>query len=160
MPAVRRSLQTPDPDEPYLTEGHDIINIINQAIKEDGHDKLRDMAIEIRKAWLRDPPARTPSLRHPPSYQRSLPQFRDRETQQAKREASQRGKSKPEGEEIYQGPSPGRLVRRVAQGHPRAGQEGTREDRAPVKTRLVMVLDHESVTVGRKCIEFCVSSVA
>ncbi|SCO91260.1 uncharacterized protein FRV6_15388 [Fusarium oxysporum] len=49
---VRRSLQTPDPDEPYLTEGHDVIDMIDQAIKEDGHDKLRDMAMEIGKAWL------------------------------------------------------------------------------------------------------------
>jgi hypothetical protein len=49
---VRRSLQTPDPDEPYLIKGHDVIDIIDQAIKEDGHNKLRDIAIEIRKAWL------------------------------------------------------------------------------------------------------------
>ncbi|KAM5523942.1 hypothetical protein FOXYSP1_14285 [Fusarium oxysporum f. sp. phaseoli] len=26
---LRRSLQTPDPDEPYLTEGHDVIDIID-----------------------------------------------------------------------------------------------------------------------------------
>ncbi|KAG7404012.1 hypothetical protein Forpe1208_v015877 [Fusarium oxysporum f. sp. rapae] len=52
MPAVRRSLQTPDPDEPYLTEGHDVIDMIDQAIKEDDHDELRDMAMEIGKAWL------------------------------------------------------------------------------------------------------------
>ncbi|KAJ9418020.1 hypothetical protein QL093DRAFT_2376356 [Fusarium oxysporum] len=52
MPAVRRSLQTPDPGEPYLTEGHDVINMIDQAIKEDSHDKLRDIAIEIGEAWL------------------------------------------------------------------------------------------------------------
>ena len=29
-----------------------------------------------------------------------------------------------------------------------AGQEGTGEDRAPMKTRLVMALDHESATGG------------
>ena len=52
MMPVRRSLQTPDPDEPYLTEGHDVIDMIDQAMKEDGYDKLRDMAIEIGKAWL------------------------------------------------------------------------------------------------------------
>ncbi|SCO78522.1 uncharacterized protein FRV6_02735 [Fusarium oxysporum] len=49
---VRRSLQTLNPDEPYLTEGHDVIDMIDQAIKEDSHDKLRDMAMEIGKAWL------------------------------------------------------------------------------------------------------------
>ncbi|EXM17052.1 hypothetical protein FOTG_14686 [Fusarium oxysporum f. sp. vasinfectum 25433] len=49
---LRRSLQTPNPNEPYLTEGHDVIDIINQAIKEDGYNKLRDIAIEIGKAWL------------------------------------------------------------------------------------------------------------
>ncbi|SCO82575.1 uncharacterized protein FRV6_06788 [Fusarium oxysporum] len=49
---LRRSLQTPKPDEPYLTKGHDIIDMIDQAINKDGHDKLRDIAIEIRKAWL------------------------------------------------------------------------------------------------------------
>ncbi|KAI8417531.1 hypothetical protein FOFC_00086 [Fusarium oxysporum] len=42
----------PNPDEPYLIEGHDVIDMIDQAIKEDGHDKLYDMAMEIRKAWL------------------------------------------------------------------------------------------------------------
>ncbi|KAJ0149879.1 Uncharacterized protein HZ326_7555 [Fusarium oxysporum f. sp. albedinis] len=49
---LRRSLQTPDPDEPYLTKGHDVIDMIDQAIKEDGYDRLRDMAMEIGKAWL------------------------------------------------------------------------------------------------------------
>ncbi|KAM5515601.1 hypothetical protein FOXYSP1_02552 [Fusarium oxysporum f. sp. phaseoli] len=49
---VRRSLQTPDPDEPDQTEGHDVIDMIDQAIKEDGHNKLRDMAMEIGEAWL------------------------------------------------------------------------------------------------------------
>ncbi|KAJ9414823.1 hypothetical protein QL093DRAFT_2449314 [Fusarium oxysporum] len=42
MPAVRRSLQTPDPGKPYLIEGHD----------EDSYDTLRNIAIEIREAWL------------------------------------------------------------------------------------------------------------
>jgi hypothetical protein len=61
MPAVRRSLRTPDPNEPYLTEGHDVIDMIDQSIKKDDHGKLRDMAmeigIEIGNLWLRDPPA-------------------------------------------------------------------------------------------------------
>jgi hypothetical protein len=44
---VRRSLQAPDPDEPYLTKGHDVTRKIEQAIKKDDHGELRDMAIEI-----------------------------------------------------------------------------------------------------------------
>ncbi|QKD52155.2 uncharacterized protein FOBCDRAFT_219553 [Fusarium oxysporum Fo47] len=48
---VRRSLQTPDPNEPYLTEGHDVIDMIDQAIKKDDHGKLRDMAMEIGIDW-------------------------------------------------------------------------------------------------------------
>ncbi|EXL90352.1 hypothetical protein FOIG_16395 [Fusarium odoratissimum NRRL 54006] len=47
---LRRSLQTPDPDEPYLTEGHDVIDMIDmidQAIKEDGHDLERDIFFYI-----------------------------------------------------------------------------------------------------------------
>ncbi|SCO84398.1 uncharacterized protein FRV6_08525 [Fusarium oxysporum] len=48
---VRQSLQTPDPDEPYLTKGHDITRKIEQAIKKDDHGELRDMAIEIRINW-------------------------------------------------------------------------------------------------------------
>jgi hypothetical protein len=47
MPAVRRSLQAPDPDEPYLTKGHDVTRKIEQAIKKDNHSKLYDIAIEI-----------------------------------------------------------------------------------------------------------------
>ncbi|EMT72371.1 Vegetative incompatibility protein HET-E-1 [Fusarium odoratissimum] len=48
---LRRSLQTPDPDEPYLTEGHDVIDMIDmidQAIKEDGHDLERDIFFYIK----------------------------------------------------------------------------------------------------------------
>ncbi|EXL43420.1 hypothetical protein FOCG_14839, partial [Fusarium oxysporum f. sp. radicis-lycopersici 26381] len=48
---LRRSLQTPDPDEPYLTKGHDVIDMIDQAIKEDDHGELRDMAMEIGIDW-------------------------------------------------------------------------------------------------------------
>jgi hypothetical protein len=47
MPAVRRSLQAPDPDEPYLTKGHDITYKIEQAIKKDNHGELRNIAIKI-----------------------------------------------------------------------------------------------------------------
>ncbi|KAI3575095.1 hypothetical protein IWW34DRAFT_793301 [Fusarium oxysporum f. sp. albedinis] len=48
---VRRSLQTPDPDEPYLTKGHDVTRKIEQAIKKDDHGELRDMAMEIGIDW-------------------------------------------------------------------------------------------------------------
>ena len=54
MPAVRRSLQTPDPDEPYLTKGHDVIDMIEEALARDKKGKgdiLRMKAIEIRDAW-------------------------------------------------------------------------------------------------------------
>ncbi|KAM5522748.1 hypothetical protein FOXYSP1_13091 [Fusarium oxysporum f. sp. phaseoli] len=45
---VRRSLQIPDPDEPYLIKGHDVTYKIKQAIKKDNHGKLYNIAIEIR----------------------------------------------------------------------------------------------------------------
>ncbi|QKD46419.2 uncharacterized protein FOBCDRAFT_209865 [Fusarium oxysporum Fo47] len=48
---LRRSLQIPDPDEPYLTKGHDVIDMIDQAIKEDDYGELRDMAMEIGIDW-------------------------------------------------------------------------------------------------------------
>ncbi|EXL41485.1 hypothetical protein FOCG_16289 [Fusarium oxysporum f. sp. radicis-lycopersici 26381] len=48
---LRRSLQTPDPDEPYLTKGHDVTRKIEQAIKKDDHGELRDMAMEIGIDW-------------------------------------------------------------------------------------------------------------
>jgi len=51
---LRRSLQTPDPDEPYLTKGHDVINRIKEALARDKKGKgdiLRMKAIEIRDAW-------------------------------------------------------------------------------------------------------------
>ncbi|EXM31536.1 hypothetical protein FOTG_03314 [Fusarium oxysporum f. sp. vasinfectum 25433] len=53
MPAVRRSLQTPDPDEPYLAKGHDVIDMIKEALTRDKKGKgdiLRIKAIEIRDA--------------------------------------------------------------------------------------------------------------
>ncbi|KAF5251526.1 hypothetical protein FOXYS1_14754 [Fusarium oxysporum] len=53
---VRRSLQTPDPDEPYLTEGHDVINMIEEALARDKKGKgdiLRMKAMEIGDAWDR-----------------------------------------------------------------------------------------------------------
>ncbi|KAM5517511.1 hypothetical protein FOXYSP1_04463 [Fusarium oxysporum f. sp. phaseoli] len=48
MPAVRRSLQAPNPDGCYLTKGHNMTRKIEQAIKKDNHGELRNMAIEIR----------------------------------------------------------------------------------------------------------------
>ncbi|EXL63640.1 hypothetical protein FOPG_20086 [Fusarium oxysporum f. sp. conglutinans race 2 54008] len=39
MPAIRRSLQTPDPDEPYLIKGHNIIDIIEEALAQDKKGK-------------------------------------------------------------------------------------------------------------------------
>ncbi|KAG5747827.1 hypothetical protein H9Q72_014493, partial [Fusarium xylarioides] len=50
---IRRSLQTPDPDEPYLTEGPnatEMKDIIDQAISSGDHYKLYNKAIEILKA--------------------------------------------------------------------------------------------------------------
>ncbi|EXL65324.1 hypothetical protein FOPG_18442 [Fusarium oxysporum f. sp. conglutinans race 2 54008] len=46
---VRRSLQTPDPDEPYLTKGHDVTRKIEQAIKKDDHGELRFLNLEIEE---------------------------------------------------------------------------------------------------------------
>ncbi|EXL93756.1 hypothetical protein NOF04DRAFT_13461 [Fusarium oxysporum II5] len=51
MPAVRRSLQPPDPNKPYLTKGHDMTCKIKQAIKKDDHGELRDIAMEIGIDW-------------------------------------------------------------------------------------------------------------
>ncbi|KAG5742574.1 hypothetical protein H9Q72_014560, partial [Fusarium xylarioides] len=54
MHTVRRSLQTPDPDEPYLTEGPnatEMKDMIDQAISSSAHYKLYNEAIEILKAW-------------------------------------------------------------------------------------------------------------
>ncbi|KAG5787500.1 hypothetical protein H9Q69_013421 [Fusarium xylarioides] len=51
---IRRSLQTPDPDEPYLIEGPnatEMKDMIDQAISSGDHYKLYDEAIEILKAW-------------------------------------------------------------------------------------------------------------
>ncbi|SCO76924.1 uncharacterized protein FRV6_01136 [Fusarium oxysporum] len=51
---LRRSLQTPDPNEPYLIKGHDVIDIIEEALardKEGKGDILRIKAMEIRDAW-------------------------------------------------------------------------------------------------------------
>ncbi|KAG5742535.1 hypothetical protein H9Q70_014669, partial [Fusarium xylarioides] len=53
MHTVRRSLQTPDPDKPYLTEGPnatEMKDMINQAISSSNYYKLYDKAIEILKA--------------------------------------------------------------------------------------------------------------
>ncbi|KAG5768069.1 hypothetical protein H9Q73_013970, partial [Fusarium xylarioides] len=53
MHTVRRSLQTPDPDEPYLTEGPnatEMKDMIDQAISSGDYYKLYDKAIEILKA--------------------------------------------------------------------------------------------------------------
>ncbi|RYC79817.1 hypothetical protein BFJ63_vAg17300 [Fusarium oxysporum f. sp. narcissi] len=50
---LRRSLQTPDPDEPYLTKGHDVIDMIEEALARDKKGKgdiLRMKAMEIRDA--------------------------------------------------------------------------------------------------------------
>ncbi|KAG5747615.1 hypothetical protein H9Q72_014494 [Fusarium xylarioides] len=54
MHTVRRSLQTPDPDEPYLIEGPnatEMKDMINQAISSGNYYKLYNEAIEILKAW-------------------------------------------------------------------------------------------------------------
>ncbi|KAG5742409.1 hypothetical protein H9Q72_014616, partial [Fusarium xylarioides] len=54
MHTVRRSLQTPDPDETYLTEGPnatEMNDMIDQAISSSDHYKLYNEAIEILKAW-------------------------------------------------------------------------------------------------------------
>ncbi|KAL9566945.1 hypothetical protein ACKAV7_008714 [Fusarium commune] len=51
---VRRSLQTSDPDEPYLTEGHDVIDMIEEALARDKKGKgdiLRMKVMEIGDAW-------------------------------------------------------------------------------------------------------------
>ncbi|KAF6521518.1 hypothetical protein HZS61_015776 [Fusarium oxysporum f. sp. conglutinans] len=51
---LRRSLQTPDPDEPYLTKGHDVIDMIEEALARDKKGKgdiLRMKAMEIGDAW-------------------------------------------------------------------------------------------------------------
>ncbi|KAK8140672.1 hypothetical protein G3M48_002788 [Beauveria asiatica] len=44
---LRRSLQTPDPDKPYLTEGHDVIDMIEEALARDKKGKgFLDLKIE------------------------------------------------------------------------------------------------------------------
>ncbi|EXM16912.1 hypothetical protein FOTG_14809 [Fusarium oxysporum f. sp. vasinfectum 25433] len=51
---LRRSLQTPDPDEPYLTKGHNVIDIIKEALARDKKGKgdiLCMKAMEIGDAW-------------------------------------------------------------------------------------------------------------
>ncbi|TXC06262.1 hypothetical protein FocTR4_00010655, partial [Fusarium oxysporum f. sp. cubense] len=45
---LRRSLQLPDPNKPYLINGHDMTHKIEQAIKKDNYSKLCNIAIEIR----------------------------------------------------------------------------------------------------------------
>ncbi|KAH7230455.1 uncharacterized protein BKA55DRAFT_582871 [Fusarium redolens] len=54
MPAIRRSLQAPRPDEPYLTEGHDVIPKIEEALgrNKGKGDMLRIMAMDIGEAWF------------------------------------------------------------------------------------------------------------
>ncbi|KAH7227217.1 uncharacterized protein BKA55DRAFT_527165, partial [Fusarium redolens] len=49
-----RSLQAPRPDEPYLTEGHDVIPKIEEALRRNKGkgDILYIMAIDIREAWF------------------------------------------------------------------------------------------------------------
>ncbi|KAH7268953.1 uncharacterized protein BKA55DRAFT_160 [Fusarium redolens] len=51
---VRRSLQAPRPNKPYLTEGHDVIPKIEEALgrNKGKGDMLHIMAIDIRKAWF------------------------------------------------------------------------------------------------------------
>ncbi|KAH7207891.1 uncharacterized protein BKA55DRAFT_681677 [Fusarium redolens] len=43
MPAIRRSLQAPRPDKPYLTEGHNVILKIEEALRRNK---------DIREAWF------------------------------------------------------------------------------------------------------------
>ncbi|EXL84427.1 hypothetical protein FOPG_03053 [Fusarium oxysporum f. sp. conglutinans race 2 54008] len=48
---LRRSLQIPDPNEPYLTKGHDVIDMIEEALARDKKGKgdiLHIKAMEIR----------------------------------------------------------------------------------------------------------------
>ncbi|KAH7260684.1 uncharacterized protein BKA55DRAFT_504566 [Fusarium redolens] len=51
---LRRSLQAPRPDEPYLTEGHDVIPKIEEALgrNKGKGDMLRIMAMDIGEAWF------------------------------------------------------------------------------------------------------------
>ncbi|KAM0080466.1 hypothetical protein ACKRZS_007383, partial [Fusarium odoratissimum] len=55
MPVIRRSLRPPRPNEPYLTEDHNVIRIIKRALssaKQSNCDKLYVMAAEIGVAWM------------------------------------------------------------------------------------------------------------
>jgi hypothetical protein len=51
---VRRSLQAPRPDEPYLTEGHNVIPKIEEALRRNKGkgDMLHIIAIDIGEAWF------------------------------------------------------------------------------------------------------------
>ncbi|KAH7190879.1 hypothetical protein DER44DRAFT_796126 [Fusarium oxysporum] len=55
MPVIRRSLRPPGPNEPYLTEDHNVIRMIKRALEraEQGNrDRLHAMAAEIGVAWM------------------------------------------------------------------------------------------------------------
>jgi hypothetical protein len=54
MPAIRRSLQAPRPDKPYLTKGHNIIPKIKEALRRNKGKSniLYIIAIDIREAWF------------------------------------------------------------------------------------------------------------
>ncbi|EXM05882.1 hypothetical protein NOF04DRAFT_17366 [Fusarium oxysporum II5] len=50
MPVIRRSLRPPRPNEPYLTEDHNVIRMIKRALssaEQSNRDKLYMIAAEI-----------------------------------------------------------------------------------------------------------------
>ncbi|KAI3589069.1 hypothetical protein IWW34DRAFT_585016, partial [Fusarium oxysporum f. sp. albedinis] len=52
---IRRSLRPPRPNEPYLTEDHNVIRMIKRALssaEQSNRDKLYVMAAEIGVAWM------------------------------------------------------------------------------------------------------------
>jgi hypothetical protein len=52
MPAIRRSLQASRPDKPYLTEGHNVIPKIKEALRQNKGkgNILYIIAIDIKEA--------------------------------------------------------------------------------------------------------------
>jgi hypothetical protein len=55
MPVIRRSLRPPRPNKPYLTEDHNVIQMIKRALssaKQSNRDKLNAMAAKIGVAWM------------------------------------------------------------------------------------------------------------
>ncbi|EXA41444.1 hypothetical protein FOQG_10049 [Fusarium oxysporum f. sp. raphani 54005] len=53
MPVLQRSLRPPGPNEPYLTEDHNVIRMVKRALssaEQGNRDKLHAIAAEIRVA--------------------------------------------------------------------------------------------------------------